>query len=620
MRNNIPAMKNAIYYTICPHDPSAHLFKVSLTLASPDPSGQLFALPSWIPGSYMIREFAKNIVEIRATSNKQPVLLEKIDKDTWKAAPVTSSLTLEYDVYAWDLSVRSAHLDQTHGFFNGTSVYLRVIGQEHLPHIVDMLPPRDPSCKNWRIATTLPELNAKRYEFGTYIANGYDELIDHPVEMGTFILNVFEAYGVPHEVAVTGRVPNLDMERLLSDLTTICETHIRFFDPITKTPPMKRYLFMIMAIGNGYGGLEHRTSTALLCSRNDLPAKIASQEEKPVIEEGYRKFLGLCSHEYFHTWHVKRIRPAAFAPYDLQNENYTRLLWLFEGFTSYYDDLMIARSGLFDVNTYLQCISRTINLVLRGSGRKKQSITESSFDAWVKFYRQDENAPNAIVNYYTKGSLVALALDLTIRIRTNNEKSLDDGMHLLWERYGHNYESGSAEKGILENEAESLFEEATGLDLKDFFQRYVHGTHELRLAHLLEHFGIHKKPPAEAPKASLNIRVQQTGNDCQIVNVYEGGAAHLAGMSAKDILIAIDGIRVPAVNPAAGLKNMLARYAVGETVVIHAFRRDELMVFNATLAQDDAPQFTLSLMENQTVAEIEARNQWLTGKKTEERL
>ncbi len=606
-------MTNAIYYTITPHDPAGHLFRVTLTVSSPDPDGQRFVLPAWIPGSYMIREFARNIVQIRATNGQQEVSLEKQDKHTWQAARGNQPLTLEYDIYAWDLSVRSAHLDQTHGFFNGSSVFLRVIGKEHLPHIVDIRKPDDLAYTGWRVATSLPEKGAKRHEFGTYLASGYDELIDHPVEMGTFSLAVFEAQGIPHEIAITGRIPNLDMDRIVSDLTRICEAQIRFFEPETQKPPMSRYVFLVTAVGNGYGGLEHRASTALICSRNDLPAK-AVTSEPAAMREGYKNFLGLCSHEYFHTWHVKRIRPAVFAPYDLQNEAYTRLLWLFEGFTNYYDDLMMVRSGLIDVSTYLQGIAKTINGVKRGMGRKKQSVAEASFDAWIKFYRQDENATNSQVNYYTKGSLVALALDLAIRIRTNGEKSLDDGMRLLWQRYGHNHEPESVEKGLREAEAEMLLEEATGLDLKDFFRRYVHGTEELALGHLFEHFGVSETQPAKKPKNSLNIRAVRAGNDCKIVNVYEGGAAHDAGLSAGDLLVAIDGIRIP--TESSGLDNLLSRYLVGDTVILHAFRRDELMVFSAVLAADDTPQYALALSADQTPATVEARRSWLKWEDT----
>jgi len=604
-------MKKAIYYTITPHDPSGHLFRVSLTIHSPDPDGQLLALPAWIPGSYMIREFAKNVVQVYAITDQGKTVLEKQDKHTWRAPSENGPLTLEYDIYAWDLSVRGAHLDQTHGFFNGTGVFLRVIGQEHLPHIVDIRKPADPACANWRIVTALPELDATRHEFGSYIANDYDELIDHPVEMGSFSLAIFEVGGIPHEIAITGRVPNLDMDRVVSDLSRVCEAQIRFFEPETQKPPMDRYVFLVMAVGNGYGGLEHRASTALLCSRNDLPVKTPTSDAPAPMSEGYQNFLGLCSHEYFHTWHVKRIKPAVFAPYDLQHENYTRLLWLFEGFTSYYDDLMLVRCGIFDVSTYLQRIARTVSNVQRAAGRKKLSIAEASFDAWIKFYRQDENATNAQVNYYTKGSLVALALDLTIRIRTNGEKSLDDGMRLLWTRYGHNHEATAQEKGIGEAEAERLFEDASGLDLKDFFRRYVHGTDELQLGQLLEHAGIQENLTAKKQKASLNIRTVRAGNDCKIASVYEGGAAHVAGLSADDLLVAIDGLRISGENPSASLDNLLSRYSPSEKVTVHAFRRDELMMFNVTLAEDDTPLYSLSLSSVQTLPAIEARRSWL---------
>ncbi|HEV7855477.1 MAG TPA: peptidase M61, partial [Herminiimonas sp.] len=334
-------MKNAIRYTIVPRDLSAHLFAVTVTVDRPDPVGQRFSLPAWIPGSYMIREFARNIVQIAAESDGEKVALFKLDKHTWQAAPCDGPLTLHYEVYAWDMSVRTAHLDQTHGFFNGTSVFLKVEGHEHRAHSVDLQKPEGEQYEQWRVATAMKQSKGRRYGFGIYTAANYDELIDHPVEMGTFSLATFKARGVQHDVVFTGRVPNLDLPRLTADLKKICETQIAFFEPKTKRAPMDRYVFMTMVVGDGYGGLEHRASTALICSRADLP--VIGQKE---MTDGYRTFLGLCSHEYFHTWNVKRIKPAAFAPYDLKQEGYTSLLWLFEGFTSYYDDLMLVRSGV----------------------------------------------------------------------------------------------------------------------------------------------------------------------------------------------------------------------------------------------------------------------------------
>jgi predicted metalloprotease with PDZ domain len=580
----------AIAYTIVGHDLAAHLFHVSLTVASPSPGGQVFTLPAWIPGSYMIREFSRNIVRIRAESNGEPVALEKLDKHSWQAAPLqdrAASLTVHYEVYAWDLSVRAAHLDQNHAFFNGTSVYLRVLGQEDMPHVVDMRRPDDEAALTWRVATSLPELKAKRYGFGTYIASNYDELIDHPVEQGDFALATFKAHGIPHDIVISGRVPNLDMARLSADLKRICETQISFFEPKSNKAPMDRYVFMTLAVGDGYGGLEHRASTALICARADLPSTASKNKE---ISDGYLRYLGLCSHEYFHTWNVKRIKPAAFAPYNLQVENYSPLLWLFEGFTSYYDDLMLVRAGLIGEPAYFKLLGKTIGSVLRGSGRTKQSVADSSFDAWGKYYRQDENAPNAIISYYTKGSLVALALDLSIRAKTGGKKSLDDVMRSLWQRYGRDFYNGTA-RGVTPAEVEALFDEISGGRFKPFFDKYIRGTEDLPLAKLLAPFGVKYSDERKSTKPSLDANLGRDGNDCKLSAVHEGGAAHLAGLSAGDVLMALDGLRVNATN----LDTLLSRYSVGAMVEVYAFRRDELMSFSVELQGERVPGVTLAL-------------------------
>lgn len=594
-------MSNAIQYRITSSDAGAHLFEVSLTVANPAVEGQVFSLPAWIPGSYMIREFARNIVQIRGESNGKKITLKKRDKHSWQAAPCSGPLTLSYQVYAWDLSVRTAHLDQTHAFFNGTSVFLRVEGQEHVPHIVDIVRPVGEAFKRWRVATALPELKAKRYGFGTYIAADYDELIDHPVELGNFALTTFSAHGVAHDIVITGQVPNLDLDRLSADLKKICEAQIAFFEPKSRRAPMSRYVFMTLAVGDGYGGLEHRASTALICTRSDLPVK-----GKPAVSDGYRTYLGLCSHEYFHTWNVKRIKPAAFAPYDLQNESYTSLLWLFEGFTSYYDDLFLVRSGLIDADGYLKLVAKTVNGVLRGTGRRKQSVAESSFDAWVKYYRQDENASNAIVSYYTKGSLVALALDLTIRNETNGKKSLDDVMRALWQTYGRRFYARDGGRGIAEDEVEALFDDVTGLKLKRFFDRYIRGTDDLPLEQLLAPFAVTYANTAKNDKPSFGVRLSRDNGDAKIASVYEGGAAHRAGLSAGDRLVALDGLRVPT----AGPEELLNRYNVNDAVTLHVFRRDELMTFALKLKSDDAPQVALTL-ESKPVAASRKRTAWL---------
>lgn len=605
--------KDPVRYSIVPKDLAGHVFQITLEVAQPDPAGQCLSLPAWIPGSYMVRDFARNIICISATCHGKQVVLNKIDKHSWQAAACSAALTITYEVYAWDLSVRTAHLDQSHGFFNGTSVFLQVVGQEMSPHVVDIQRPAEPACKSWRVATSLPELKARRYGFGTYRAENYDALIDHPVEMGDFALASFEAHGVSHDFVVSGRVPNIDLDRIIADVKKICESQIAFFEPGSKRAPMQRYVFMTMVVGDGYGGLEHRASTALICNRNDLPVKHQAE-----MNDGYRSFLGLCSHEYFHTWNVKRIKPAAFAHYDLSRENYTSLLWLFEGFTSYYDDLMLVRSGTIDEAAYFKLLAKTINGVLRGSGRTKQSVAESSFDAWTKYYRQDENSPNAIVSYYTKGSLVALALDLTLRAETAGKKSLDDVMRALWQQYGRDFYQKALtgqQQGLAENEIVALITEATGVNTKRFMDKYVRGTEDLPLTKLLAGFGMVLSDERKTTKVALGVRVSKDGADCKLANVYEGCAAHQAGLSAGDILIAINGLRVTAADAADGLANALARYTVGEAVQVHAFRRDELLTLSATLQADDMPAYNLKLAEKSKAAFVALRPSLLAFKK-----
>ncbi len=595
-----------IRYTIVPKDPAAHLFEVTLTVDAPDPAGQRFTLPVWIPGSYMVREFARNIVTLRAFNDAgRKVAIAKTDKQTWLAAPVQGALTLRYDVYAWDLSVRAAHLDDTGGFFNGTSVFLAVAGREDAPCSVEILRPAGDTGRRWRVATALTEARGtKRHGFGVYRADNYDELIDHPVTLGEFALASFEAHGVPHDVVIAGRVAALDIERLAADLKRVCEAQIALFEPKSRRAPMARYVFMTQAVSDGYGGLARRASTALICNRADLPVK-----GRPETSEGYRTYLGLCSHEYFHTWNVKRIKPAAFAPYDLSTENYTSLLWLFEGFTSYYDDLMLVRAGLITQAEYFSLLGRTIGGVRRGAGRLKQSVAESSFDTWIKYYRQDENATNAIVSYYTKGSLVALAFDLAIRAQTRNRKSLDDVMRLLWQRYGRDFYHGKPH-GVGEDEVEALIAEATGVTLGRLYADAVEGTRDLPLDTLFAPFGVTLAADTGAsgdvaPKPTLGARVRG-GADCTLAAVYEGGAAHRAGLSAGDVLVALEGLRITGSN----LDALLARFRPGDKVELHAFRRDELRTVRLKLDGPEILRYRLGA-QDKPAAQRTAREAWL---------
>ena len=508
------ATQAPVHYRIEAADPHARLFTVTLTVAHPQEQQEL-SLPVWIPGSYLVREFSKNLQRLSAQQGRRVPLLQ-LDKHRWRATCRTDRpLVLTYEVCAYDSSVRTAWLDASRGFFNGTSVCLRVHGQEDAPHALEVA--STAATAHWSVATGLTPQSIDKRGFGVYAASHYDELVDCPVEMGTFWSGQFTACGVAHRFVVAGAAPSFDGKRLLADTQKICETAIRFWHGKGK-PPIKNYLFMLNAVHDGYGGLEHRNSTALICGRRDLPRTGEAR-----ASDGYTTLLGLISHEYFHTWNVKRLRPAEFFRYDYSQENYTQLLWFFEGFTSYYDDLLLRRAGLIDDATYLKLLGKATNQVLQTPGRSVQTVAQASFDAWVKYYRQDENTPNATVSYYTKGSLVALCLDLTLR--REGKTTLDDVMRALWKRCA----GGPMTEADLRAELASL----AGRSFDNELDQWVHSTAELPLAELLAAHGVALKPEQPQLAQRLGLRVTEN-HSVQLKTVLRGGPAEKAGMAAGD--------------------------------------------------------------------------------------
>ncbi|MER1966870.1 PDZ domain-containing protein [Castellaniella sp. GW247-6E4] len=585
---------NLIRYRVRLADPAGHRYAIRLTIPQADSKGQTLSLPAWIPGSYLIRDFARQIETLHARDPEGAVEVRKIDSHTWQCAPCAGPLEIEYLVYAWDLSVRGAHFDESHAFFNGCSLFLAVHGQQDQPCLLELAPPTH--ARGWRVHTSLPPAHghpgcARLRGFGLYRAADYDTLLDHPVEIGTPQCVSFEVHGAVHDLVFTGVAPNLDLARIVEDVRRICAAQIEFFEPLARRAPFldsaERYVFLVMATGDGYGGLEHRASTALLTRRADLP----SLGGPAAPTEGYQSFLGLVSHEYFHTWHVKRIKPAAFAPYDLSRPNHTRLLWVFEGFTSYYDDLMLLRAGVITEPDYLRLVGKTASAVRRGGGRLKQSVAESSFDAWTRYYKQDENSPNALVSYYTKGALVALGLDLEIRHQTHGARSLDDVMRLLWERYGRDFYRDRPQ-GLGEDALPALILEATGADTAAFIARHAEGLEDVPLAELLASHGITLRWETEHPsRPTLEARWRPAEGGLQLTTVFEGGPAHRGGLSAGDVLVALDGLRIADV---AGLERLLDARRPGETVTAHVFRRDELRQYRLRLGRPPALKCVLS--------------------------
>ncbi len=568
----------------------AHLYRITLTVHRPA-FGQRLMLPVWIPGSYLVREFSRHVQGLHARQRDREIALTQLDKHRWEAACEPGDpLEITCEVYAFDASVRTAWLDPDRGFFNATSLCLMVEGQDHVRHELQVV--RPDACDLWKVATGLTPCEVDPDGFGTYQAASYDELADCPVEMGAFWSGMFRLRGVAHRFVVSGAPASFDSGRLLADTRRICEAAIRFWHGKGK-PPMSSYTFMLRAVDDGYGGLEHRNSTALICNRRDLPRVGPARQG-----DGYTTLLGLISHEYFHTWNVKRLRPAELSNYDYAGENYTRLLWFFEGFTSYYDDLLLRRAGLLDNAAYLALLNKTIQQVSNTPGRLVQSVAQASFEAWTKYYRPDENTPNATVSYYAKGALVGLCLDLNLR--QTGRTCLDAVMRDLWKRCT----AGPMTEADLLSSLQSLTGRSYAQELKD----WVHGTTDLPLQDLLPRQGVAMVNEPAAMAQQLGLRVDESGGHVRIKNVLRGGAAERAGMAAGDEWIGID---VPA--PVATTRQSWRIHKLDD-VALHAGQATRLLVLVArdkrllTLTLDIARDQTLPRL---AIKDPEAIDQWL---------
>ena len=572
----------AIQYSIWSADLHGHRFHVKLRIENPLPGGQVLQMPAWIPGSYLIRDFSKQIETIEAFTVNNPneaLVLERIDNDRWRLPIVTGPVEILTTVYAFDSSVRAAYLDTERAFINPSSLCLVVEGQEGLPCALVLMPPKDAYAINWTVQTGLRPVKVDLQGYGFYLAKSYDDLLDHPIAMGEFQIAHWKSNGVSHSMAIQGCIHEIDLERLATDLQAICTCTINLFEPKTKSAPFQNYVFLVNAVLAGYGGLEHRNSTALLCRRDQIP-----QMNTPLDETTYREFLGLCSHEYFHAWLVKRIQPKVFQPYQLDRRNHTRLLWLFEGFTSYYDDLQLLRSKRIDLKTYLKLVANNWNGILRGPGRLKQSLADSSFDAWTKYYQADENTPNAVVSYYGKGALLALGLDLQIRAFSNNRQSLDDLMRLIWQTHG------ATLNGIAEDGLDKLIHQLLGKGFTKtwhaFKSRYIFGVEDIPIQQWLDpktiSVQVQSHSKLEQIKLQLGLRHSESNGWLKVTHVLDGGAAQLAGLAPGDLLASINGERITAARWDKVLSSLIPEQAIQI-----CFYRDDLEHECMMVIEDD---------------------------------
>lgn len=597
-------MSLPIAYSVACHRPSAHLLDVTLTIETPNPDGQRLRMPAWIPGSYMIRDYARHVVRLSASAGNEALAVTRDDKSTWRVAPCDGPLTVRYQVYAWDESVRGAHVANTHMYFNGTCVFLEALDIEPAQIAVEIRRPDIPEAAAWQLATSLRPRAVDANGFGHYQADDYQDLIDHPVDCGELDDIAFVVRDIPHRFCIRG-ARQYSRERLRQDVTKIAEAH---HDLLGTPADLDRYVFLATATANGYGGLEHLYGSSLAISRSSLPA----HEDGPP-EDAYRTLLGLISHEYFHLWNVKRMRPAVLTPYQLEAEVHTGLLWVFEGITSYYDDLALVRSGVIDEASYLELLGKQITRVWRVPGRAVQSLADSSFDAWTKLYKRNENSPNATVSYYTKGSLVALALDLELR-RAGNGMTLDHIMREAWRRYG---ETGS---GMPERGLEALVAELTGTDMSEFFERYVHSTDDPPLQELLATMGIEMQlrqatgagdmggKAADGDAAPwLGVTANKAVDNVTVTSIVSFSPAESAGLSAGDQLIALDGLRLTA----ASWDTLINSYTVGDRARVSYFRGDVLSETDVVFG--DAPTDTCYLQPSADPLTARRRQRWLSA-------
>ncbi len=579
---------SAMRYRLAMPEPHTHLFHVEVAVDSPG-AGVELVLPVWTPGSYLVREYARHLEGIAAEDGeRRPLPIERLDKHRFLVrAGGAPRAVVSYRVYANELSVRTCHLDGTHGYLNGAAVFPYARGREREEHVLEVIPP-----PGWRVSTALAGGPAE------LTARDYDELADSPIEIGTHRTLRLTALGKPHEIAIWGR-GNVDEGRLAEDARKIVEA----FGTLMGGLPYERYLFILHLTERRRGGLEHASSTTLNVHRLGFFPR-----------ETYEETLGLLAHELFHAWNVKRLRPAALVPYDYGREQYTRLLWWFEGVTSYYELVGLARAGLLSPQRRLKELGKGLTSLERTPGASKMSLEEASFLAWVKHYRQDENTPNSAISYYLKGELVALALDLALR---RAGRSLDDVLKALYARHA---EEGMPEDAVERAAAELLGPEKT----RAFFDRHVRGTDPLDLD--LDAIGVRLRrraaqsfddkggAPAQPddgkpPAGYLGVDLVP-GPKLLVQSVREGSPAHRAGLYAEDEIVAEDGFRVA---DRAALWDRLCERGPGGKLALTVFRRDELV--NVSVVLGTAPEDTVWLepVPGATPAQRAAFESWAGG-------
>jgi predicted metalloprotease with PDZ domain len=544
-----------ISFTVSMPRPSTHLLEVEMRVRFPQPQPAIeLKMPVWTPGSYMIREYARHVQDFSVRDAAGGELAwEKVNKNTWRLQAGTArEIVAAYKVYSRELTVRTNELNDEHAFWNNAALLMFPAGHLDAPSTVTVQP-----FGNWRVATGLPPVEGAA---NTYRADNFDVLYDSPFQVSNFKEITFNAAGKPHRIVVTGE-GNYDLEKIAADTAKIAEEAVKIFGEL----PVDNYLIILNL--RGRGGLEHMNSTALLWNRFGFRPR-----------SRYNDFLALVAHEYFHLWNVKRIRPDALGPFDYENENYTKLLWVAEGATAYYEGILLRRGGLITPKEFFDGKATLINQLQARPGRFETSLEEASIDAWIKYYRQDENAINNQISYYDKGEIVVMMLDIVIRTASRGERSMDDVMRHLYNEFykkGRNYTPADFKRA-----AETM----AGTSLDDFFAKYVSGEAEIDYAGIVRGIGLHvdvRQPNRD--KAYIGADIVEEGGRVNVRAVPANTPAYAQGLNSGDQIVAVDGHRIA---DHSFLQTYIGERKPGDTVRLSIFRFDKLRDITFTLGNN----------------------------------
>lgn len=545
-------------YELSFEDAQVHYADVKMNISGLDREYVDVKMAVWAPGSYLIREFSKNVESFRVVSGEEDLRSEKTGKNTWRIyTGGAEAIGITYRVYAFEMSVRTSFINSDHAYLNGTSTFMFIEGEQQLPSTIKIIP-----HEGWEKIST--GLEADPGDPFTLFSPGYDILADSPIEIGNQEIITFTAAGVPHEVAVYGG-GNYDKEKLAADFSKIIEEETAVFGE----NPCERYVFIVHFLPSGGGGLEHLNSTTLQFPRQALES-----------EKGWASFLGLMAHEYFHLWNVKRLRPVALGPFDYGRENYTHMLWVAEGFTAYYDNWMVRRTGFFTPEEYLEEVAGTIGTVENTPGNRVQPVAEASFDAWIKYYRPNENSYNTNISYYSKGAILGMMIDMAIREHSRGKQTIDDLMKYLYERF---YKE--LDRGYKDEEFQEAVERFAG-DMDDFFEKYVRGTDPVPYNDFLSTAGLKLvKSQPYLQQAYLGASLENTGDNLVVTRVVRGTAAYEYGINVNDVILSIDGER------ATGPDHLLQGKDPGDKISVKVLREGRERSIDVVLGANENASF-----------------------------